>query len=385
MDSPMKNNNKAFSVLIPDGEQALLTDAINCFSQTENVKIFIMSNDENIEMRCSKYVHYFSYYPKTNNEIDWISNINKELDMHSIDIVMPVYEDGFRTIIKYQHLISQKDKLCVLPTYDNFSIAINKGLLSKHMLDHQIACSKSTLLKPGDVYNDNSLSFPVLAKPTIGSGGGNGIHKFSKKEALKQFSIKNKIKHDYLIEEYIEGYDLGCNVLCKKGKIIAFTIQKGTLWGKKSFAPQIGQKFLYEHNLYIEAEKLMKSLNWSGVANIDLRFDKKDDKFKILEINTRYWSSLVGSTIAGVNFPYLYCLLSLNEDFEKPEYRHIEYLNLAGIIKRIKNNILFVFRFKFILNNTYVKFIIKDPLPRICWVYIKVRNSLMYRFGNNKI
>ena len=81
----------------------------------------------------------------------------------------------------------------------------------------------------------------------------------------------------------------------------------------------------------------MQTLNWSGVANVDVRFDYKTKQCMVLEINPRFWLSVEASEIAGVNFPYLYCLSSLNLDFEIPNYKHIKTLNLKGLSNKIKN------------------------------------------------
>ena len=67
-------------------------------------------------------------------------------------------------------------------------------------------------------------------------------------------------------------------------------------------------------------------------------------EFKVIEINTRFWVSLDASLIAGVNFPYLYCLSSMESLFQKPQYNFVEYLNLKGLIKRIKQDMKFVFK-----------------------------------------
>ena len=77
-------------------------------------------------------------------------------------------------------------------------------------------------------------------------------------------------------------------------------------------------------------KKLMKSLNWSGVANIDWRYDENNKVFKIIEINTRFWLSTDASSIAGVNFPYLYCLSSLGNEIKLQKTESISYLSLEG-------------------------------------------------------
>ena len=62
-------------------------------------------------------------------------------------------------------------------------------------------------------------------------------------QECKMFFSKNKFDYGYLIEEYITGYDVGCNVLCDKGVILAHTIQKGNLFEQAPFSPQIGLDF----------------------------------------------------------------------------------------------------------------------------------------------
>lgn len=196
-----------------------------------------------------------------------------------------------------------------------------------------------------------------------GFGGGYGIRVFNTKQDIYNHFDKNKFTYTNLVQEYIEGYDIDCSVLCKEGNILAFTIQKGNMIGKSEFVPQIGLDFLYEPELYRVVERLMKSLNWSGVAHIDMRYDKNDKQFKVIEINPRFWMSLNASLLAGVNFPYLYCLASMNEKFERPEYEFMKYVNLKGLVKMIRLKKSVLLKPGFIFNNTPLKLVLKDPLP----------------------
>ncbi len=371
------------SVLIPDGESHILIYVVNCLAQTKTVEIFVMSNKKNNPMRYSRHVHKFSYYKKTNSDLDWINNINTETSKYNIDVIMPIFEDGIRTIIKHKQLISFSDKLVVLPSLDNFSTAINKGLLVKHLERNEIPYPKSILIEPEECYDTNLIEFPIIVKPLEGFGGGQGIHVFENKQELEQYFITNRFSYSYLAQDYIKGFDIDCSVLCKDGSIEAFTIQKGTMFGKSEFAPQIGLQFLYEQDLYKVVEKLMKSLDWSGVAHIDLRFDENDKQFKVIEVNTRFWVSLDASLIAGVNFPYLYCLISLNKNFQKPNYKHVKYLNLKGFIKTIKKNKCFILQTGFVLKNTPLKFALKDPLPMMYKYISRTKNIVLDKF--NKI
>ena len=164
-------------------------------------------------------------------------------------------------------------------------------------------------------------------------------------------------------------------MLCENGKLLAFTMQKGTLWSDEPFSPQIGLEFFYNQELYDNVNKLMQSLNWNGVANIDIRFDNSTKKYLVLEINPRFWETTEASEIAGVNFPYLYCLASLNK-WSPPNYKHVKFLNLLGLSKTVKSNKLFLLKLKFILKNTSIKYYIKDPKPLLLITFNKIKNAI---------
>ncbi len=359
-----KNTNRSVSVLIPDGESHILRYVINCFSQIREIKTYVMSNKKNNAMRYSRYVHKFSYYAKTDSDLDWIANINKEIEKHDIDVVMPIFEVGIRALIKHRDRVLYKDRLGVLPSLSSFDSAINKGLLSRHLDSNNIPNPKSIMVESQKQLDKiDVLNFPVLIKPLEGFGGGYGIHVFKAKQDIYDHFDKHGFNYANLFQEYIDGYDIDCSVLCKEGNILAFTIQKGNMIGKNEFAPQIGVDFLYEPELYRVVESLMKSLNWSGVAHIDMRYDKNDKQFKVIEMNPRFWMSLNASLLAGVNFPHLYCLASMDEKFERPEYEFMKYINLKGLLLMIRREKSVLLKPGFIINNTPLKFVLKDPLP----------------------
>ncbi len=66
----------------------------------------------------------------------------------------------------------------------------------------------------------------------------------------------------------------------------------------------------------------MKALNWNEVACVDMRRDQETQKVFVLEINGRFWASVVPSFIkAGVNFPLILLKLSLGEKQSIPKMK----------------------------------------------------------------
>jgi D-aspartate ligase len=383
----MINNDNSYSVLIPDGEcDALASHIKDCLSAIPGIKIYLMSSNKNISTRFSKFIHNFSHYPKTNIGIEWIGYLNKELATYNIDLIMPVDSWAIKQILINIDLIKYQNRLVLLPSLEMFIIANNKALLAKHLELHSIPSPKSYFLELDYPLRERKYKFPLLLKPIEGPGGGEGIVKFEYEVDFHKYIIRLNNIENYILQEYLTGYDIDCSVLCKEGNIKAFTIQKGILYGKKKYAPPNGITFLYEKKIFIVVEKLMKSLNWSGVAHIDLRYDKMDGQYKVIEINTRFWGSTEASLVAGVNFPYLLCELSNKRSFTLPIFKNINYFNIAGIFSELMHHSSVLKQsLRFILNNTPIKFALKDPMPFLAKLMFKIKNKIFNKKAiNNK-
>ena len=50
----------------------------------------------------------------------------------------------------------------------------------------------------------------------------------------------------------------------------------------------------------------MSSLNWVGVAMVECKKDIRDNSYKLIEINPRFWGGLELAIKCGVNFPRQY-------------------------------------------------------------------------------
>jgi len=107
-------------------------------------------------------------------------------------------------------------------------------------------------------------------------------------------------------------------------------------------------------------------------------------------MNPRYWGSLVGSLVAGINFPYLACLISMKIDFPKPEYRFIRYSRVG--VSLSKNPLVKLFTKKDIKEENAIRkssttglpFLLRDPLPEVQKEFIKLSQKV-FRKTRSKI
>jgi predicted ATP-grasp superfamily ATP-dependent carboligase len=63
-------------------------------------------------------------------------------------------------------------------------------------------------------------------------------------------------------------------------------------------------------------------MNHRGIADVEFKLDERDGKYKMLDINSRFWYQTVQATAAGINFPLVqYLDLTGQEVPELPEQR----------------------------------------------------------------
>lgn len=358
------------NVLIPDGEKAPALDVIRCLSSNANINIHVLSSEKWVASRFSRHISSFTIIPKELEDQDLIEILKQNIRNKKIDVLLPVFIQKIKFISRYKESFQPLTNF-VVPNLEDFITANNKWKLNNFLEENNI---KKPITYDIDRLNEvkDNLIFPVLLKPVYGVGG-EGIIKV---ENIKELIAKSKYidpNDKYVIQNYIHGYDIDMSVLCENGKILAFTIQKGILKRNvDSFEAPIGIQFLYEDKIFNTIQKTMTALDWSGVAHIDLRYDSKENDFKIIEINPRYWGSLEGSEKVGVNFPYLHCLTSLGIEYPQPDYQHESYVKKSGQLKILKSKItLQKDSYDFTKYTSFIANVI-DPLPKILMTVLSI-------------
>jgi len=120
-----------------------------------------------------------------------------------------------------------------------------------------------------------------------------------------------------LLQSYLPGTDLGLNVLCHNGEILAFTVQENILSASPPFVPATATLF--------------RTLTF---WRLGASFCRPCGGTVLLEMNPRYWATLMSSVYAGVNFHYLSCLAALDRPFPPTDYQLITYTGKSLALKQ---------------------------------------------------
>jgi predicted ATP-grasp superfamily ATP-dependent carboligase len=95
-----------------------------------------------------------------------------------------------------------------------------------------------------------------------------------------------------------------------------------------------------------------------------MRHDERDGQVKVIELNPRFWRSLLGSLAVGVNFPYLACLHALGRAPVAPVPEAGRYLHETRIAMRQlfhQHGAQHPYRFR----DTVLTESVRDPLPEL--------------------
>lgn len=372
-----------FSILIADGESPFALSVITCLSQLPGLQIYILSRERWPLSRFTIHSTAFFYSAKADNDEQWIGTILDMVDKYGIDMVLPVDEPAIRALTLYGEALQAATAITPLPEHESFDIAANKWLTAKFIDDNNLPGPPTVLYETVDQLEENlsGLTFPVLTKPLHGRGG-NGIEFWQDISSLRHYLSNYRGRQQIIIQSFIKGYAIDCSVLSQDGKILAHTIQKEMVPPRNRFEPARDIVFLESRDVFEIVEDLISALKWSGVVHIDLLYDEEDNSFKILELNPRYWGSLLGSLCAEVNFPYLACLAGFNRQFSRPQYQLQPFYRGRGAIEAFMDHFRQKSTPKGALKNTNLQYLLRDPFLSVGKIINRLHKKV---FKHNKL
>ena len=338
-----------------------------CYHEKYNRKAFLIGKNPIWFTSLSKIVNtsYNSNLWKEEVFLDVLNNFYNEHQDKKILLVSST-ENYITMISKNKELL--KDKFYFnYPNKELIDIITNKELFYKNFSNNNLIEIPKTLYY--ECNKDSSLEiefdYPIIVKPAdvvsyrqIEFIGKKKIYKINNYDELNE-TIKlikdGGYKSTLIIQEYIPGDDslLFDSVIYsdKSGKVKRITFaQIGlqehayNLVGNAAVLINGYSTINYDKKVIEDIKNFAESINYTGFAEFDLKYDIRDKKFKVLEINPRQGRSSYYLKCAGSNLiELLEKDLILNENLE---YEHLENEVLLSFVpKKIVK--------KYILNEEY--------------------------------
>jgi glutathione synthase/RimK-type ligase-like ATP-grasp enzyme len=313
-------------VLVPDGESFLAPSVVRCLADVPRVEVHVLSSQPRAPIRFSRHVARHHVWDPDTGEPGYIDAVRRTLLATGADVLLPIDERAIATIAAAGDAFGPRVAVAALASPETFGCAADKARLAialRHAgVPHPATISSVQYVAAG--HDASPLRFPLLFKPTRG-GYGRGIRRFDTPEALRAFFETPASAEPAVLQEWFDGRDIDCSVLCEDGDVLVATVQHALRGGYTAYSSPAAIEIVDDPEALGVTKAVMAALDWNGIAHVDLRLDHRDGRVKVIEINPRYWGSLGASFLAGVNFPWLACLAALGEPLPEVTIRPLRY------------------------------------------------------------
>lgn len=234
-----------------------------------------------------------------------VEAVRRVAEQEQIDLIIPYDEVEILTVSSLRNELERIAPVVPLTDPEMIRIAIDKSSLYRFLTSRGLDVMPRSNAPEGrqpDMQDARGLTFPVLLKPGRNSFG-RGIMAFNDPESLEQHLAASDAS-GYSLQEYIQGSDVTCNIVARNGVVTLHTIQESPIKLPGNYSRNDDLTFKEDEEVLGIVSRIVAELEWEGVACFDLRRRASDGKIFLLEINGRFWGSLVSSlNVAGINFP----------------------------------------------------------------------------------
>lgn len=400
-------------------------------------KVVILGTDINAYYMARNFHEKYNIKPHIIGKQEM--NFTRFSDILTYEIEPNLWDtEAFKNILEKYALNNKNEKLVLVASNDHYVrlIVENKEFLSKYYLfnypsleiinnllikdnfytkykDYEIDMPLTYIYKCNtklDLNEINKFMYPIIIKP------GNGVnyyeHEFIGQAKVYKVNNENELKEvvekieksgysdNLIIQEFIPGDDsllfdsilyVNTNSEVELMSFAQIALQEHTPTGIGNCTVLVNGYNEYGNTDIIKdkLKKFLTDIGYTGIAEFDLKYDTRDNKFKVFEINPRQARSSYYLTACGYNLAeYLIDDLIYNK---KHKFKFIEekmvlsFVPIKVIKKYVENKRIKKEIFKLIKEGKFVRPLRykKDKnLKRKLWLIVRDYNY-MKKYKNN--
>ncbi|MEM4396776.1 MAG: hypothetical protein QXR30_03935 [Candidatus Woesearchaeota archaeon] len=319
--------------------------------------------------------------PFQNNEksIDEFLSIIKKLNNKP---VLYITSDLFLSFINKYRFELEKKALFNVPKKDLLDNILDKRKQYDIISKINVPFPKTYHIEFKNLYDvyDLDIEYPIFIK---------GAYQFQWKKYFNEKGfvanskqelelLIKKIKEyniDIVVQELILGPNYNHYKISvyydKTGELkLVFTTQK-TRQFPQDFGVGCYMKSKRMNEIIELGRKIFENIFYNGIGSIEFKFDERDRKYKLIEINPRVWQQNYQATVAGLNFAEYYYkdLVGEKIEFNDKFIEGVTYIDTVNdfqsfvINKKITGEKYFDWIKQVVTADSYSFFYPSDPLP----------------------
>lgn len=340
-----------------------------CTHEAYKKNAYMLIKDKLAYTTYSKIINHI-YDPSIWNEQSFVDAINNFSKQHSNKKIVVVSSNETYA----QFLVRNKQRFNdnVLFNYSDLNIfeaLINKELFYKTFSNSVLSFPNTLYIKPNEFdLNLVNFKYPIIIKPAnvvkfnhVNFEGKKKIYKVNNDDELIsaiKFIQNSEYNDTLIIQEFIPGDDsyLFDSVVYsnKKGEVklvsfaqIGLQEHNPNMVGNAAVVINGYNSFKLDTTSIVEDIKsFMNSISYKGFAEFDLKYDERDGKFKVLEINARQGRCSYYIVPLGYNLIEI-----LVDDLIYDKEMKFSYVNKKSMLSFVNKSIIK----KYIINEDFKK------------------------------
>lgn len=305
-------DSQVFNLLVLDANQRSALAVTRSLGHIENFQVTTADSVPEALAGYSCGSQKYLQYPDPSSQPDSFLNwITQQLASERYDLVLPTTEVTSQLLLQNQS--NQPNLVLPFSPYATVMQLANKVALVKLAKKLDVPIPKSQVFSQAGQVAVNEIVFPTVLKPALSRiyTGKQWLHtRVRVLHSIADWSTA-LAEDDYLhcspfmLQEFIPGSGAGIFCLFNRGAPVQyFAHQRLREKPPEGGVSVLSQSVAVDPELKRYAERLLKAVEWHGVAMIEFRVTPEGKPY-LMEVNTRFWGSLQLAIDSGVDFPAL--------------------------------------------------------------------------------
>ena len=292
------------------------------------------------QMRSRSLVGYRYLRPPALSPELFREDLARVAEEFGVDTIIPTGDEVLSALALHEEAWrSRMHLLC--PPAATFRKVLDKGETLQAAESEGVPIPQTRVLTDGDELDSvlRGFRFPAIVKPADkGRETTLRLRYLEARRDLEKLMASHFRRGDaWMLQEFVPGHGVGVEVLMHAGEPIA-TFQHRRL-KEYPVAGGVAARCLGETpdpELLEHSLRLLRALEWEGVAMVEFRHDPESGRTALMEINGRYWGSIALPLQSGVEFPWYQWQLAHGQTPEPKGYQPGQRMRwLAGDLQRL--------------------------------------------------
>jgi len=290
------------------------------------IPVWVLKQGGHLVAATSRYVRRNIPWPATDGgtEIERLIDLAKRHQLKHW-VLFPTDDHAVGLVSRNYDVLASQYRISV-PPWGQLQYLCDKRLLHQTALDLGIPQPWTAWPSTPEELREIDCPYPVIVKPAIRIRRSSlavpkAWRAADRASLLAQFDKASALvgSENLMVQEIIPGGGKGqvsYAAICRDGSPLASIVARE----RRQYPMDFGQFSTFvesvdEPKVIQFAVRLLNSLHFNGLFEIEFKQDPRNGEFKLLDVNPRVWGWHTLSRRAGVDFPYLLWLVLNGQDF----------------------------------------------------------------------